>query len=131
MRTPRFVRALTLVCSLAAATPAASPARPAPRPEETSIAVVNDTGYDIHYLAYAYADGNDVGSFSADQLGGRVLARGDRFTLTVECGRSPSFDVAISDGAGNDCTIRNVDMCASPSELRLTRKMVEHCYLEN
>ena len=127
MRTTRFVRAATLILSLMAAAPAAF-ARPA---DETQITVVNDTGYDIYQLAYAYGDGNDFGSFSADQLGGRVLKRGASIQLTVECGRSPSFYLEITDRVGNDCTIKQVDLCASPSGFRLTKKMLGDCYLEN
>lgn len=77
-----------------------------PAMADATIAVVNQSSYDIHNL-FLSASSNP--SWAADQLGDSILSTGSTFTLTgIPC---DTYDVKLIDADGDECILRGIGLC--------------------
>jgi hypothetical protein len=82
----------------------------------------NKSDWDIHHL---YLSPEDKDTWGPDQLGEKVIASGESFTLkNIPCGE---YDIKIVDDDGDDCIIEGVVMCKDHTHWDITNKELAQC----
>jgi hypothetical protein len=82
----------------------------------------NKSDWDIHHL---YLSPEDKDTWGPDQLGDKVIASGESFTLkNIPCGE---YDIKIVDDDGDDCIIEGVVMCKDHTHWDITNKELAQC----
>lgn len=88
----------------------------------TSVRVLNESRYAIHYL---YLSSTSESNWGQDQLGQEIIAAGGNYTITnVPCG---NYDVKIVDQDRDECEVRNVRFCTDQNVLRITNEELLRC----
>jgi hypothetical protein len=82
----------------------------------------NKSDWDIHHM---YLSPEDKDTWGPDQLGDKVIASGESFTLkNIPCGE---YDIKIVDDDGDDCIIQGVVMCKDHTHWDITNKELAQC----
>jgi hypothetical protein len=82
----------------------------------------NKSDWDIHHL---YLSPEDKDTWGPDQLGEKVIASGESFTLkNIPCGE---YDIKVVDNDGDECVIEGVVMCKDHTHWNITNKELAQC----
>jgi hypothetical protein len=94
----------------------------APAFAKATAKVINQSKWEIHHLFLSPTSENHWGP---DQLGEKVLAKGDELTLTgIPC---DEYDVKVIDEDGDECIIEAVDLCNDASYWKITDAELLEC----
>ena len=105
-----------------AATPATSSGDVAAVDTSSSIRVTNSSAWVIREL---YLSPVSESRWGADQLGAHVIRTGESYSITgIPCG---SYDVKIVDEDGDNCEVRNTNICAENSGVDISSQDLLHC----
>jgi hypothetical protein len=88
----------------------------------STITFYNQSSWEIHYL---FLSPSDNPRWGPDQLGYETLEPGDYLELSgIEC---DTFDIRLIDEDGDECIIKQVDICADDTGWRITNKVLLAC----
>ena len=105
---------LGLLCTAAPAIQAAG--------KTATVAIHNTSDWKLDHL---YLSPTDEAEWGADQLGDKVIASGEKFTLSgIPCN---TWDVKVVDQDGDECVIEAVDLCKDNSQWTITSKDLLAC----
>jgi len=92
------------------------------QPSQATITIRNNSQWTLMHFYVSPVSENRWGP---DQLGDEVIANGESFTLTnVPC---DNYDVKLVDEDGDQCIIRNVDMCDDDSVWEINQSVLANC----
>ena len=89
--------------------------------KSASVKIINQSKWEIHHI---FLSSTEDDSWGPDQLGEKVLAKGDSLTVTgIEC---DLYDIKVVDEDGDECVIEEVDLCED-SFWKITDKELLEC----
>ena len=113
-RTLAALAALALLCTTAPAVEAAG--------KTATVVINNKSDWKLDHL---YLSPTAESEWGPDQLGDKVIATGDKFTLTgIPCN---IWDIKVTDEDGDECVIEKVDLCKDDSQWTITSKDLLAC----
>ncbi len=90
--------------------------------QDSSVVVNNQSTFTIYSMFMSPSASDDWGP---DHLGSDVLNPGDTLTLSgVGCG---TYDVRLTNPAGDTCTVMGYDICSGPETWVLTDSDLQAC----
>jgi hypothetical protein len=90
--------------------------------KKATVKIINQSKWEIHHI---YLSPTDEDEWGPDQLGEEVLAKGDSLTLTgIEC---DTYDVKVVDEDGDECVIKEVDLCKDNTYWKITDDELLDC----
>jgi hypothetical protein len=94
--------------------------------ETSDVKIVNQSEWTVSHLFLSPVDEDEWGP---DQLGEKVIAKGDSFTLTeVPC---DLWDLKIIDEDGDECVLTEVDLCGEEATWNLTNEELLSCQADS
>lgn len=87
------------------------------------VTILNKSDWEIHEFYLSPADEEE--DWGPDQLGDKVIAKGESFTLTgIPCNK---WDVRLVDEDGDECVVTGVDLCKASATWEITSKDLLAC----
>lgn len=93
--------------------------------KKATVKVTNNSDWSIDNF---FLSPVNVTEWGQDQLGEKIIGKGETFTLTdIPCDK---FDVKLVDGDGDECVVEDVDICGKSNEWIITSAELVKCQEE-
>ena len=93
---------------------------------KSSVTIHNGSSWAIHEL---YLSPSDQDAWGPDQLGSEIIESDGRYTLNgIPC---DEYDVRLVDEDGDECVVREVDLCGDNATWRITDEDLLACQVES